>query len=473
MRTRVQISAVVLLTATFALAGAALEQRIQRVENGLLRAVVVKGQPRQKLDLRERLKHHRVPGASVAVVERGRIEWARGYGERSAGGGPAVTPDTLFQAASISKPVAAMVALRLVEMGQLALDEDVNLKLRSWKVPGSDQVRTETVTLRRLLSHTAGLTVHGFPGYAAGAEVPTLRQLLDGVRPANTAPIRADIVPGSRWRYSGGGYEVMQQLVEDVTGKLFPQVARELVLGPLGMEHSTYEQPPPEWYAARAATGHRGDGGAIPGKWHTYPEMAAAGLWTTPSDLCRVILEIQKPGKVLKPATVRDMLTAVLGNYGLGFSLGERAGRKSFSHGGSNEGFRCGLFAYRDSGDGAVVMTNGDRGGSLAGEILSSIAAEYGWADYKPRERTVITVAAEALRSYAGKYQLPGGPLVTVTAGDGCLKVESSRGLRAELLPETENLFFDADGGVPDVRFVRKDDGSTEMAIGGQSAKRM
>ncbi len=473
MQPRMRLSATLLVSATLTFAAGVLDEKIHRVENGLLRPVAIKGQPVQKLTIAERLKHFRVPGVSVAVVSGSRIEWARAYGQAAAGAGRRVTADTLFQAASISKPVAAVVALRLVEMGRLALDEDVNLKLRSWKVPDNDFLKSEKVTLRRLLSHTAGLTVHGFRGYAAGEEVPTLRQLLDGTKPANSAPVRADVVPGSRWRYAGGGYEVMQQLVEDVTGKPFPQVAKELVLAPLGLRRSTYQQPLPERRAAGVATGHRATGAAIQGRWHTYPEMAAAGLWTTPSELCRVILEIQKPGKVLKPSTAREMLTPVLGNYGLGFSLGETEGAKSFSHGGSNEGFRCTLFAYRDSGRGAVVMTNGDRGGALGREVLASIAAEYGWPDFKPRERAVIRVDPEILRSYAGKYQLPRGPLVDVTADQGRLYVQAPDGQRRELLPESETLFFDPDGDAPDLRFLRKPDGSIELSSGGSTAKRM
>ncbi len=473
MPIRLRFGAALLLTATVAFAASPLDRKIQRVESGLLRAVVIKGQPPQKLTITERLKHYRVPGASVAVLSDGKLEWARGYGRAAAAGGRAVTPETLFQAASISKPVAAMVALRLVELGRLSLDEDVNLKLRSWKLPSNDFLKSERVTLRRLLSHTAGLTVHGFRGYAAGEEVPTLRQLLDGVKPANSAPIRADIAPGSRWRYSGGGYEVMQQLVEDVTGKPFPQLARQLVLGPLGMKHSTYEQPLPERHAARAAVGHRPDGLAIPGRWHTYPEMAAAGLWTTSSDLCRVILEILKPGKALQPATVRQMLTPILGNYGLGLSLEKTAGQSSFAHGGSNEGFKCSLFAYRDSGRGAVVMTNGDLGALLAREILSAIAAEYGWPDFTPRERAVVAIGAETLRAYAGKYQLPGGRLVAITVEAGRLYGQPSGSHRREFLPESDTLFFDPDGATPNLRFQRHPDGSVELTAGGQSAKRL
>ncbi|SPF50350.1 Beta-lactamase [Candidatus Sulfopaludibacter sp. SbA4] len=375
------------LTATVALLAADLDQKIQRVTQGLRPASVSKGAAIPKMTITERLQFYKVPGVSVAVMQDGKVEWARGFGVTSAEGGKPVDAETLFQAASISKHVAAMVALHVVDEGKLSLDEDVNLKLRSWKVPENEFTKTEKVTLRRLLNHSAGLTVHGFPGYAAGAPVPSLVEILDGKKPANTDPIRVDVVPGTLWRYSGGGYEVMQQLVMDVTGKPFPQLAREIVLGPLGMSRSTYEQPLPSRYGGNAASAHHADGMTIPGEWHTYPEMTAAGLWTTPSDLLRVVRELQTGSHVLKPETQRQMLTKVLGDYGLGLALAETGGQKSFSHGGSNAGFQCMMFGYLEGGRGAVVMTNGDRGGALAGEILRSIAAEYGWPDYQVAEK--------------------------------------------------------------------------------------
>lgn len=450
--------------------GAQVEDRIKRVESGLSRAVVIKGREAEKFTISERMKEHKVPGVSVAMVAGGKLQWARGYGVASAVEKKPVTTETLFQAASISKPVAAMVAMRLVEMGRLSLDEDVNVKLRSWKAEENEFTAKEKVTLRRLLSHTAGLTVHGFPGYAAGAPVPTLQQLLEGVKPTNTAAVRPDILPGSRWRYSGGGYEVMQLLVEDVTGKPFPQVARELVLGPLGMKRSTYEQPLPAKSQASAAWGHRSSGEAIQGKWHTYPEMAAAGLWTTPSDLAKVIFEMQRPGKVLKAETVKSMLTEVKSNYGLGFGIGEKDGKKSFGHGGANEGFRCNLFAYADTGLGAVVMTNSDRGDRVASELMRSIAVEYGWPDRRPVEKAVVKLSADALKSYAGKYQFP-NTQITVTAGEDRLYADATPGGRFELLPESQTLFFDLDGVAGPVRFS-KTDGGVEMTAGGRTAKR-
>jgi CubicO group peptidase (beta-lactamase class C family) len=447
------------------------EERIARIENGLLKPNRLKGSPAEPMKLAERMVHYKVPGVSVAVIHEGRVEWARGYGVRDVASGAPVTAETLFQAASLSKGVAAAVAMRLVEQGKLSLDEDVNAKLRSWKVPDNEFTQTEKVTLRRLLSHNAGLTVHGFPGYAQGAAVPGLAQVLDGKAPANTAAVRVNKVPGSGYRYSGGGYEVMQLLLEDVTGRRLEDLARELILDPLGMNRSTYEQPLGEERARNAAGAYRGDGKAIAGRWHTYPEKTAAGLWTTPSELARWLMEIQKPGKALKADTVKTMLTGSPGDYGLGIGLGETAGRAWFSHGGSNEGYRCKYFAYRDSGEGAIVMTNGDNGSDLANEILRAIAVEYGWVDYLPKERTVVPLDAAVLASYVGDYEFPGGPVVRIRVKEG--QLTTSRGAGSSVLvAEAPDSFFDMEEHAPSTKFVKAADGTIELHADGGVAKR-
>ena len=371
---------------------AAVEARIARVESGLLPAFVVAGRPLPAKPLSPadgRAEDVRVSASPSSTTAP--IEWAKGYGVTETGTATPVTAQTLFQAASISKPVAALAALRLVEQGKLALDEDVNAKLASWKVPENDFTKTEKVTLRRLLSHSAGLTVHGFGGYAADAPVPTLVQVLDGAKPANSGAVRVDVVPGTIWRYSGGGYTVAQLLMTDVTGRPFPDLMAELVLKPVGMTDSTYEQPLPEARRGAAASGHTSDGKLLPGRYHTYPEMAAAGLWTTPTDLAKFLLEIERArrGKsaVLSQALALEMTTAQKPGYGLGLSLDGFGKSASFGHGGSNEGFKCQMTAFFEGGRGAVIMTNGDQGGFLAGEILRAVAREYGWPAFKPVEK--------------------------------------------------------------------------------------
>jgi len=259
-------------------------QRITRIENYLIPDSPLRCQSPRTITLAERMNTLVTPGVSIAVIEDGKIAWAKGWGVREAGQPDPVTPQTLFQAASISKPVTALAVLRLVEQGRLDLDEDVNAYLTSWKVPANDGWQP-VVTLRQLLSHTGGTTVHGFPGYPPDQPLPTAVQVLEGGPLANTDPLVVNVLPGTVNRYSGGGTTIVQQMLVDVLGQPFPQIMREWVLGPLGMERSTYEQPLPPHRRQEAATAHPSGGTPQPGRWHVYPEMGAAGLWTTPSDL--------------------------------------------------------------------------------------------------------------------------------------------------------------------------------------------
>jgi CubicO group peptidase (beta-lactamase class C family) len=442
---------------------ASVADRIRRVENGLLSPVAIKGKV-NAMKLADRMAYYKVPGISVAVINNGAIEWARGYGVAEAGTANAVTTETLFQAASISKPVAAMGVLRLVGEGKLDLDEDVNKKLASWKVPENEFTKEQKVTLRRLLSHSAGMTVHGFRGYAEGEPVPTLLQVLNGEKPANSAPVRVDVLPGSLWRYSGGGISVAQLLVTDVTGKSFPQFMQEAVLSKLAMAHSTYQQPLPKDLLAKAAAGHGDNGEVIKGKRHTYPEMAAAGLWTTASDLARFAIEIQKSkagksNKVLSAEMINQMLTIQSGDYGLGLGIRGAGKALNFSHGGSNNGFRCMMFAYAETGQGAVVMTNGDAGGQLGNELLYSIAREYGWADYQVRERETAQVDPKIYESYVGKYQIRGADF-TLTTDNGHLFIQAPPfgPQKVELYPESETKYFVTTNAVT-FSFVKDEEG--------------
>ncbi len=270
-----------------------VDQHISRVENGLLPSIVLASDTAPQMNILDRMKHYHVPGLSIAVINHGRIEWAKGYGFADSAGTRPVDTHTLFQAASISKPVAALAALSMVEEGYFPLDEDVNHYLQSWKVPENRFTEEEKVTLRRLLSHSAGLTVHGFDGYEAGSPLPSIQQILNGEPPANSPAVVADTTPGAINRYSGGGYTVMQLLMQESAGQAFPALMKEKVLIPLQMENSTYEQPLPVSLSANAAVGHDQRGRPVPGNWHTYPEMAAAGLWTTPTDLARFAIELE------------------------------------------------------------------------------------------------------------------------------------------------------------------------------------
>lgn len=425
--------------------GAAVEPRIERIASALLPAVLIQGEAPATTKLTDRMAALRVPGVSIAVLHDGNIEWARGFGVARVDG-PAVTPETLFQAASISKPVAALAALHLAEAGKLKLDADVNQDLKRWKLPANAPTAQTAVTLRQLLSHTAGMTVHGFPGYASDAALPSGVQILNGERPANTAPIRVDQPPGAEWRYSGGGFVVMQVLLEDVTGEPFPKLMQDLVLRPLGMTRSTFEQPLPPNRMTEAALAYHADGQAVRGGPHVYPEMAAAGLWTTPSDLLRYALGVQqalagKSQAVLSATMTREMLTPGKNQWGLGVQTGGGEGRRFFTHGGSNDGFQCLLVAY-EAGDGAAIMTNGDRGGELAAEILRTIAHEYRWPDFAPQESAPGKVDPKTLARYAGTYQMAPGMNMAVTLEGSQLVAKPGSQSAVPLFPESETKFF-------------------------------
>lgn len=389
-----------------------LAARIQRVENGIPPISLGPNEAPLQLSVQELMKIYKVPGLSVAVIDNFKIAWARAYGVTEAGSNTPVTVHTLFQAGSISKPVAATGALYLVEHGKLSLDENVNDKLKSWQVPDNEFTKEQKVTLRRLLDHSAGLTVHGFPGYEVGAPIPTLLQIFNGEKPANTAPIRVDFVPGTKFRYSGGGITIEQQLIIDVTGEPFPQFMRETVFDKLGMSDSTYEQPLPPGRAVMAATASHTDGMVVPGKWHVYPEMAAAGLWTTPTDLGKFVIEtaLSKQGKanhVLSESMTRERLKPQIENVGLGFFLGGGGNPAAFGHDGDDEGFQARLVMFSDSGKGVAMMANSDAGLTVADFLQESIAKEYGW--HYAMERNPVDVlwlvadvrgAAAAMQKY-------------------------------------------------------------------------
>jgi CubicO group peptidase (beta-lactamase class C family) len=418
-------------------------EEIARVEKGLRAPVALAGVPVAVTALADEMRRLNVPGVSVAVIRNGEIRWAKGYGVTHANG-PAVTPSTLFQAASISKPVAAMGALRMVEEGKLALDADINTMLTSWKLPpGPGEAKA---TLRQLLSHTAGTGVHGFPGYAAGAAVPTALQVLDGSGPANTKAVRIDSVPGAAWKYSGGGYTIVQQAMVERGGKTFEDLLADSVLKPIGMNDSTFAQPLPAALLGRAALPHDRNGEPVAGGPHTHPEQAAAGLWTTPTDLARFALEVQRSAAgakgVLSPAMVRTMLTPVRQQYGLGLEIeGEGAGL-SFGHGGSNVGYKTSLYAYAANGDGVVVMTNGDRGGELAGGLLRAIAAEYGWPSDHTRVRKAVELSAAALGKLAGRYEIKNGGTFELAIRDGLLMLATPDSPFEPVYAESEGVLF-------------------------------
>jgi len=427
------------------------------IENSLVPSILVKGDSIINFNLLERMEHYKVPGVSIAVVENGKIKWAKGYGIANTNNGSKVDASTIFQAGSISKPLAALSALKLVENGNIDIDEDVNTYLKEWEIPESNFTQVEKVTLRRLLTHTAGMTVHGFPGYQQTDTFPTISEVLKGN--GNTPEVFVDTIPGSIWRYSGGGYTVMEKMIEDVSGVPLDEYMSKNILQPIGMKNSTYEQPLGSEYHSNASAAYDTDGKIIDGLWHNYPEQAAAGLWTTPTDLAQYCIEIQqilagKENGVLSKETIKMMLTKHKNDWGLGPSLQWEQDSLIFRHGGKNAGFTNDLISFANRGNAVIVMTNADNGGKLIGEILRSVSNYYNWGISNPKVVEVIEVEEEKLNNLVGKYlldfQVPdiGDYIIDIEIKDNKLFVTDANNGETNVLTALEELkFMDLENG--------------------------
>ena len=388
-----------------------------------------------------------VPGVSIAVIHSGKIDWvsAFGIGDPS---GAAVTPDTLFQAGSVSKPIAALCVLRLAQQGTISLDEDINRGLHSWQLPTNSFTAMHPVTPRALLSHTAGTGVHGFEGYRSGDPVPSLTQVLNGVSPANSEAVVVTQAVGEQYRYSGGGYTILQQLLIDATHTPFPAMMKRCAFDPIGMRHSTFSQPLEPSKLRWAALPYDSSGQPVAGGPHTYPELAAAGLWTTSADLAKYVIEVQRSfqgraNHVLSQAMTRTMLEPVKSDWGLGLQIGGSSSDRYFYHDGSNHGYKATLVGYERRGDGAVVLTNGDGGYQLGLEIVRAIAKEYRWPDFHPIERAVVPISPADGERFIGQYLIKDlGTFEIRRESRGGLVVELYAGMVDPLLASSDRSFF-------------------------------
>ena len=423
-----------------------LRVQISRIENSIQPTLQIEGDTIPNYNIEERMKELGIPGVSVAILKDGTVLWAKGYGVADSSENRKVTTETLFLAGSISKPVAALRAHQLAEKGVINLDTNVNHYLSTWKLPENKFTSKEKVTIRRILNHTAGLTVWGFPGYDKGDTIPSVPDVLDGK--GNTDSVRVYKTPGESWQYSGGGYTIMQLLITDTEGKSFPEIMQSNVLNPLGMTESTFENPLPEQYHSIAATGYRMDGSEVEGKWPIYPEMAAAGLWTKPSQLilwAKEIQEIQQSQKdgLLKVQTVNDMLKPGIGDWGLGPSVNEHF----YGHGGADEGFRADLKVWKEYPMAVVIMVNSDNG-SIIQEIMMSIAQEYNLPGVEPLKRSVQIQTEKQLERFVGKYVFDGDYVYNINIKEnGLLFTSDFLSQPIFMLPESDNTFFSNDDG--------------------------
>ena len=427
-----------------------LDERISRIENGLESRLQIQYKDsiiKSIYTIEERMQELKIPGLSIAVLNNGEIEWTKGYGIADSVENRKVTTKTLFQAGSISKPVSATRALQLVDQGLIDLDSNINTFLSSWRLPDNEFTEKQKVTTRRILNHTAGLTISGFKGYKKGDTIPSTPDILDGR--GNTDPVRIYKEPGKSWSYSGGGYTIMQQMIMDIDQNGFSETMIKNVLNPLGMTSSTFENPLPEKYHSIAATGYNFDGTQVEGKWWIYPEMAAAGLWTTPSELIlwakeiQQILQTQKDG-LLQAKTVNEMLTPNDDDQGLGPYVLDL----TFGHGGADEGFRADLLVWKETANAVVIMVNSQNGNTIIREILLSIVQEYGLPGYSPTRKVFKEQSHEQLKRFVGKYDFQErGQAAIIVKDDGLEFTGELFSTPIFLWPESDSTFFNKNSG--------------------------
>jgi CubicO group peptidase (beta-lactamase class C family) len=389
-----------------------IDPRIEAVRTGLSYPTEIVGDE-TRWTMNERLAHYACPAVSVAVIEDGDLAWAEAFGSIEAGADITANPDTLFSGASISKPITTAMILYYVERGKVDLDKNINRYLSGWQLPESAFTEENPVTLRHLLSHTAGTTVHGFGGMPPGASLPTVLDVLEGRPPARTGPVIVDKSPGQSVRYSGGGTMIVQLLLEELSGKPFAELAAELVFGPLGMDRTTFTNPLPVNLRNNAAVGHEG-GVAIPGRWVCVPQLAAGGLWTTAKDYARFMIACRnawlgRASPLFSKGLAEQMMTSQGGVFGLGWEISGQGTDRRFSHGGSNDGYQCEAMALLESGNGAVVLTNAESGLILYWEVFAAVARAHGWAGFMPAAKTVKPFPPEHLDRYTGTYDIISG----------------------------------------------------------------
>lgn len=398
------------------------EVRIKAVENNLAPNLVY-GDTIPSLNLLEQMKKYNIKGLSVAVIKDYKIDWAKAYGWADEGEKRPVTTNTRFQAASISKSLNSLGILKLVQQSRIGLEADINNYLKSWKFPYDTVAKNKTISVASLLSHTAGLSVHGFAGYKTTDSIPTIIQILNGVRPANSRSIRSIFSPGTKFQYSGGGTTISQLILTDVTGRRYEEFMQKEVLNPIGMTNSFFTQPPPA-ATKELATAYT-NGEAVKGKYHVYPEQAAAGLWTTPTDLAKYIIECQltyegkSPGKVInREMMIKRMTPYIDSSAALGIFIRKAGNDRYFNHNGGNEGFLCNSYGSLSGGNGLVIMINSDNF-AIINELANSIARVYGWKDfYTPTFRTVYRPSKDTLQMYTGNYLLEKDTISISICGD-------------------------------------------------------
>jgi CubicO group peptidase (beta-lactamase class C family) len=419
----------------------------------LIPAVVFENQKNLSWNINQRMLRYKIPGVSIAIIEDGKIILAKGSGVNFINGTEAISDRTIFQAASISKLVTAVAVLNLVEEKNLSLDENINTYLKSWKLVENNYTKKNPVTLRQLLSHTSGVNNDGYSGYKITDKIPSLLQILNGTYPSNAKAIKVEKTPGESVRYSGGGYLILQKLIEDISGKTFKEYSRVSVFENADMSSSNFEQPLINKENLVVACGHEFNGSKVVDCYNIYPELAAAGLWSTATDLAKFVINLTEAmngtnNNVLEKETAIQMMTPIIGNMGLGPGLHGVGNNIHFDHAGWNKGYRSYALMYPLLKKGVVVLVNADSGKALIDEIVRGVARKYSWPDFKPKSYKIHSVNSPTLKAFSGDYLVNKyGFTLTIKAMKDFLMLSTPRGSWYSFYPVSGTEFIALEDG--------------------------
>jgi len=384
-------------------------ERKAQLETGIRGQVKFLGEEEKLNSITNRMSVYNIPALSLAVIQQGEIAWAAVYQNESFYEGQNLDCNSIFQAASLSKPVTFMAALRMNAAGEIDLDENIQEYLKDFVLPQGKQTTENPVNLRNIFSHTSGITPGGYQGYAKDLPMPSDMDIVSGAPGVNSPAIEVVSPPDETLGYSGGGYTLAELALQDIYNDEFSNLMNKWILEPVGMEHSEFTQPLPNSKWDLVAKGHTQSGEVLDGGWRNHPEQAAAGLWSNAVDMAKFLIEIYKAyqgeSAIFSQADIESILSHQRDGHVYGFLLSRSSDDISLTHYGGNAGYRTGMTISLTSGNGLAYLSNSDNGGALGNELLLSASQVYNWQSFPQTEVQRERVSPGVLEGLAGEYR--------------------------------------------------------------------
>ncbi len=447
-----------------------------QLENGIRGQVKFLGEPENFSLITDKMSEYKIPALSLAILNEGKIEWADIYQNADFPEEQKLNCASIFQAASLSKPVTFLAAVRMHAAGDIDLDKNVQNYLKDFELPQGKQTAENPVTFRNIFSHTSGITSGGYQGYAKDLALPSDLAIVRGGAGVNTPAIEVITPPNESLAYSGGGYTLAELALQDIYKDDFSNIMKKWILEPAGMKHSEFTQPLPDSKSNQVAKGHTQSGEVVAGGWNNYPEQAAAGLWSNAIDMAKFLIEIynayQGKSSIFSQSDIKSILSHERDGSVYGFIVNRAGDDIAITHYGGNAGYRTGMTISLTSGNGLVYLINSDNGGALGNELILSTSQVYDWQHFKQTSVQRKQVSADVLKELTGKYKWNNQIDLSVTfdENNGQISLYFPNGDEYKLVTIVGDAldFIHPNTGVK-VSFPMKDDLST-FSLYGQTA---